>query len=375
MAGALSDSKLIEDPKTHCGFALAGKADEAEIRCLLRENPTRGRISLSFGREPDYFSDADVPGEAKQTIIARENGRIASMGSCTVRQRFVNGRPRRVGYLGGLRLDSAFAGRFDVVRRGYAFFKEVESADPADFYFTSIAADNERARRFLERGLPGMPKYEFIGEFVTVVIGTTRRRVSRSPLPSSVDVDEKCVSRVNAHNRLYQFSPSWSVEELKHNETLGLEGPLALESQGRIVARAALWDQRNYKQTVICGYSPAVAFTRPFLNVVGRLLGQPRLPARGTILANAFITQLVVDPGNSESCIELIKALIQTASERGLEFLTLGFAGNDSRLLAIRTNFHRLEYLTRLYVVRWPEFGGSASELDDRPLSPEVALL
>ena len=375
MAGALPDSKLIEIPKGQIEFALAGTADEAQIRRLLRENPTRGRISLSLEREPDYFLDAHVPGEDKQTIIAQENGRVACVGSCTIRQRFLNGRSRRVGYLGGLRLDSAFAGRFDVVRRGYDFFREIESADPADFYFTSIAADNERARRFLERGLPGMPRYEFLGEFVTVVIRTTRQSICRLPSQSSVCVQKECVSRINEHNRIYQLGPTWSVDELNHLETLGLEASVTLNAQSSMVASAALWDPRNYRQTVIHGYSPPLAFIRPAANIAAWILGQPRLPAPNTILANAFITQLVVDPANSPALIELINVLRKTASQRGIEFITLGFAGDDPRLVAVRSNFRRREYLTRLYLVRWPEFGGSASELDGRLLAPEVALL
>jgi len=79
-----------------------------------------------------------------------------------------------------LRLDAAYAGRFDILRRGYQFFRELQADAPADFYFTSIAADNERARRLLERGLPSMPRYEFIGEFVTVLLRSARRSPARA---------------------------------------------------------------------------------------------------------------------------------------------------------------------------------------------------
>jgi len=277
--------------------------------------------------------------------------------------------------LGGLRLDSKLAGRFDIVRRGYEFFKEIESADPADFYFTSIAADNERARKFLERGLRAMPLYEFLGEFVTVVLRTKLSGISRLPLQSSLRVSEEYVTSVNEHNRACQLSPSWSVEELKRRETLGLEGPLTLTTEGRILASAALWDQRDYKQTVIRGYSPPLAFVRPAVNVAAWILGQPGLPALNTILPNAFITQLVAAPGNSQHLTQLIELLRRTAGHRGIEFLTLGFADDDPRLAVVRSNFRRREYLTRLYLVRWPEFGGAASELDNRLLAPETALL
>ncbi len=176
MAGTLLERELTTPRTGRVRFEIATPEDDAEIRRLLRANPTPGRISLSFERERDYFADAHQPGETKQTIVARDGKGLACVGSCTIRSRFVNGAPRRVGYLGGLRLDSRQAGRFDILRRGYEFFRELQTDAPADFYFTSIAGDNQRARQLLERGLPGMPLYEFVGEFVTVLLPTHDRQ-------------------------------------------------------------------------------------------------------------------------------------------------------------------------------------------------------
>lgn len=158
-------------------FAEATPADDSAIRRLLRETAMRGGISLSLEREPNYFVDANVPRELKQTIIAREREKIVCVGSCVTRYLFVNGKPHRVGYLGGLRLAAAHAGRFDIVRRGYQFFVELQSNNPADFYFTSIASDNVRARAFLERSAPGLPNYEFLADYATLIIPSRRGTV------------------------------------------------------------------------------------------------------------------------------------------------------------------------------------------------------
>src|SRR5437870_1327013 len=161
MAGAILERQLTTARTARIKFDLARPTDDAELRRLLRENPMPGRIALSLEREPDYFADAQFPGEVKQTIVARDGERLVSAGCCTIRRRFVNGTARRVGYLGALRLDARQGGRFDILRRGYEFFRKLQADAPADFYFTSIAADNERARKFLEHGLPGLPRYEF----------------------------------------------------------------------------------------------------------------------------------------------------------------------------------------------------------------------
>src|SRR4051812_25952113 len=108
-------------------FQLATPADDAAIRRLLRDHPTPGDISLAFEREPNYFHGAS-PGD--QTILAFERDQLVCMGRCSIRTRYVNGTPRRVGYLGELRLDARAQGRFDILRRGYRFFRELHGDDP-----------------------------------------------------------------------------------------------------------------------------------------------------------------------------------------------------------------------------------------------------
>ena len=359
-------------------FAVASQADDADLRLLLRENPMPGRISLSLEREPDYFADASLPGETKQTIVARNGGQVVCAGSCAIRQRFVNGAPRRVGYLGGLRLDSQHAGRFDIVRRGYAFFHELQAQAPADFYFTSIAAGNERARKFLERALPGMPRYEFMVEFVTMVLPVCRTR-PREKLPSAGAWPRGAseLARLNNHGRLHQFAPCWSAAELNSLEALGLREHdfHSIRSCGKANASAALWDQRNFKQTVVRGYSPALALGRPAFNVWARSVGRPPLPPIGGVVPNAFVSHLVVEADDPKGLIFLVAELRHFASQRGIELLTLGFAANDPRLATMCSHFRVREYRTRLYVVRWPDLGGAARELDGRILAPEAALL
>ena len=303
MAGTTLDRQLTTAGTARVPFALATPADDADIRRLLRENPMPGQITLTLEREPDYFSDAGLPGAEKQTIVANEGGRVVCMGNCSIRERFVNGRPRRVGYLGGLRLDSRATGRFDILRRGYEFFRELQADRPADFYFTSIAADNAPARKFLERGLPGMPTYELIGEFVTVLL-PIENRASDHTEPEADDLDfGELFECLDKHGRDYQFAPRWSGVELSALQSLNLKSDdfQVMRDGGRINACAALWDQRAFKQTVIRGYTPWLALARPAVNFAARILGTTRLPAVGSTLAHAFISHFAVKPENSDA--------------------------------------------------------------------------
>lgn len=377
MAGAILERKLAGTHTRSVEFTAANRADDPEIRRLLRENPMVGKISLSLEREPDYFADTGFPGEAKQTIIARENGRLVCVGSCSIRNRFINGKPSRVGYLGGLRLEVSHAGRFDILRRGYEFFRELQIATPADFYFTSIASDNERARSLLERGLRGMPQYEFIGEFVTVLLSTggkTSHGIESRSSPFTLNEISGCL---NEHNSSFQLAPVWTHDGLASLEVLGLgTDNFRIIRKGRsIFAGIALWDQRMFKQTVIRGYNPSLKFLRPTYNLTAHLFGQPRLPAVGAGISNAFVSHVFGDAAQPDTLIELISELHGIARQRGIEMLTLGFAANDPRLETICRNFRHQKYRSRIYIVRWPNIGGAASELNNMILAPEVSLL
>ena len=149
-------------------FAVATRADEAELRALLRTTPMAGAVSLRFEREPDYFAGEGAAGGRDVTILARRGGRVVCMGRCSRRAVYVNGRRCEAGYLGELRLAPGTRGGLAVLRAGYAFSARLEAERPAEFYFTSVAVSNERARGVLESGRLGLPKYEALAELVTV---------------------------------------------------------------------------------------------------------------------------------------------------------------------------------------------------------------
>lgn len=385
MAGTILERELGSTARARIKFDLASTRDDAEIRRLLRENPMRGQIALSLEREPDYFADAGISGEVKQSIVARDGERVAAVGACAIRERFVNGWPARVGYLGGLRLDAPYEGRFDILRRGYEFFRELQTEAPADYYFTSIAADNQRARRFLECGIRRIPLYEFVGEFVTLVIPTRGRAMAQNAAQSDGRIPKRfggwpgnpLIEFLNGANAAFQFSPCWTAQDLSALTQLGLsESDFYLSFEGeRIAVCGALWDQRRFKQTVVRDYPPALAFARPVLNSVSSITGQPRVPRVGEILANAFVSHLSVECDDGLSLAGLLGELATVARGRGIELLTMGFAANDPRLQSVCNQFRCRKYHSRIYVVRWPGIGGSARELDGRYLNPEAALL
>lgn len=383
MAGTTLDRQLTERPaKSGVRFALATPEHDAAIRRLLRENPMRGAISLSFEREPDFFRSTGMASEREDTILAFSGGQLVCMGRCIVRPGWLDGAVRRVGYLGELRLDASAQGRFDILRRGYAFFRELQRADPADVYFTSIAADNHRAQRLLERGVRSLPTYRYLADFVTLVVAVPRR--ARSSPSTRFRYENATASRagelaalLNQQASRHQLASEWTEERLAGLARHGLSlDQIQLAFDGKqLIGCAGLWDQRTFRQTVIGGYAPMLKFMRPGLNLAARVFATMELPPAGSVVAHAFVSPLAVVPGGEEVLPELIVSMFQPAAKLGLRLLTLGFDAADPRLAMVQRHFGGRVYRTRLYQVKWPGDRPEHCAAAGRLFMPEVALL
>ena len=415
MVGTVADGQLnVRKPagrnRPRLRFVIASPADDAAIRRLLRETPMRGAITLSFEREPNYFHGAALAGAEDQTILAFDGDHLICMGRCSTRPCWIDGRVQRVGYLAELRLAATAQGRFDALRDGYRFFRELHRENRPALFFTSIASDNERARRLLECGVKGLPCYSHLSDFVTLVIpvarlsgknksdaGNAASSRAGNKFPASAhsatrrehqldlraahgsvadDHAAELAAFLNEQNRDVQLAPAWTPDRLLALASHGL--PLSrfqlFREGGRLVACATLWDQRSFRQTVIRDYTQPLRMSRPALNFFLPLLRRPRLPAPGSVLAHAFVSPLAIAPQHGHLLPEIISMLRRDAAASGLDYVTLGFAANDPRLGLLRRHFPVRSYTSRLYRVSWPD-EETDSTLESRLCRPDIAFL
>lgn len=365
-------------------FQLADASHDAALRQLLRDSPMSGSISVSLEREPSFFAAEALQGPEHSSIVALENDRVVATGSISARQRFINGEAMRVGYLSGLRLSPSCHGRSDIIRRGYEAFRKLHEQGGPPIYLSSIIADNLPARRFLERGLRGMPTYRYLGDLTTLVISrpifsqrrdrtsSVRRKMEQAGMrlfPGAHARTGDLANLINEHNRQYQFAPAWSTCEICP------ERMLIVRSKNGPVACAAIWDQRLVKQTVIRGYRAALRWARPFLNFGATLLGTPHLPSVGATLSNVYVSHLAGASDRPEIAGLLVNSLFASREAQSADYLTLAFDSRDERLPYFRKTFRVREYISRIYVVHWDDGAELARELDGRLLAPEVATL
>jgi hypothetical protein len=363
-------------------FRIARREDDAAIRQLLRDNPIRGSVTLSLEREPSFFDGAAALGGEHVAAVATDSqsGRIIAMGEVCVRGCYLNGQAQCIGYLSALRVDASCAAHIKLLRSGYDFVRQVCGTLNARAYFTSIAADNHRARRFLEAGLPGMPVYRFLSGFTTYLIASRKdrecrghrgvgfRNATRDEFPAIAAFLRE--QRQNRH-----LAPVWSEQDASRPASAGpgMNDFVLAHRRDQIIGTAALWDQRGIKQAVIRGYAPALRCLRPFVNLIAPIIRTPGLPAVGQPVSQAFISHLSAPAGPPEVLLGLMNRMRVAAASRGIEWIAVGLPDGDPLGTILTQHFRCRTYRSRLYLVQWE--GCEDVALEDGPVAPEVALL
>ena len=351
--------------------AIADRSDDGNLRRLLRASVTPGAVRLAFTREPDFFA-TDGLAEADVTVVARREGGVVGSGRCTVYQLSRNGVPRRIGYLNALRVRDHTSESARLLREGYTRLGR-EVLPLADGFFTSIATDNTRARRVLEHsGRLGLPSYRPLCDLVTLV-GAVDSRAERT---SAAAADESELNEFLSDGaRDSQLALSWEPARWQQLAHRGISAGdfSVVRHNGRIVAAAAVWDQRPFRQTVIDGYEGLLGNVRPLLNAFMAMRRMPELPAPGSVLAQgALFGTTVLDPSAWPALWNLAR---QRAAAAGLQWVCLSRDARDPELRILRRLMKGREYRTTLYEVTWPGGPRWPDPWDERLFRPEVGLL
>ena len=363
-------------------IGLATPADDHAIRALCRREAMPGNIVVTYEREPDFSSGCRVTGSDFQVLVARDqpDGEVVGVACRSTRTLFINGQPQRFGYLGQLRIDQRFRGRW-LVSRGFSQLKQLHDRDPVPAYLVSIIAGNHEAEAILvRRPRRFFPSFHRVADFCTLAISLGR---TKSPLNGEVEISSAAPSQISEHARFLQcngrrrqFFPVWTEDSLRELTSLGLriEDLRIARRNGEIAGIAGLWDQSTFKQTVVQGYSRWVKAAAPVCNLGAPWIGRAALPRPGTKLRSVYVAFICIANDEAQVFAALLRELYNLATLRGFDYLLIGLDARDP-LLPIARKYAHVLYASRLYLAEWPDGGNFHEQLDSRPAYVDIATL
>lgn len=353
-------------------FDLATREDDPGIRRLLSANPVPGRIRIRYEREPDYFAGCATMGET-QVLVARADDRVVGVACRSIRPMYINGERADVGYLGQLRVDPKFRGRW-LVLRGFRKLHDLHRQSPPRGYVTTIIEGNDEAEGVLVRLARGpMPRYRKLDRLITLALPTAG--AARVDVALSTASLADIVAFLQSEGRRKNFFPVYEERSFSDGTTRGFDPKdfIVIQRDGSILGVAGLWDQSSYKQSIVDAYDPLTRAARPFYNTAAKLLHRAALPKPGTALRFAYGSFFCVRDDDAAIAHSLIAMLLAAARARHFDHLLLGFAESDPLLAAART-FRHVAYPAGIYTVAWDD-GTFHDELDARPRYLEIASL
>jgi hypothetical protein len=305
-----------------------------------------------------------------------------------MRRMFLNGAEQRIGYLGQLRIDSRYRGRW-LVSRGFARLKQLHEAEPLPAYLASIVGGNSEAEGVLvRRARRGFPEFSAVAEVRTLAIEVRRPKAALGGDLKIAAPDESAVAELveflNLHGARRQFTPVWTAQSLARLSQFGLrlDDIRVARRGGKMLGVMALWDQSAFKQTVIQGYSGWLKALGPAHNLAAPFTGRPGLPRPGEKLKSAYVSLLCIAGDDIAVFRALLREMYKCAQQRGLSYLLAGFDARDT-LLKPASEYANVIYPSRLYLAEWRD-GDSGEDdrsehtgrqLDGRPAYADIATL
>lgn len=331
-------------------YSLARLEEDSELRGLLRTPGMSTWVDMTLEREPSFFAGSGTWGQ-EYPVVARHRGELVGMFTCTRQNLYFNGQPTPVTYLGGLRIPPAWRHRISVLKGGFASIPRWVPPSPVSI--TSIARDNQVARRLLEAGVPGLPVYRPLAPFSTLAVASSRGRPGGQWNPLRPEDVAELLEFHRLHNQGIQFAPVLDEEMV---ERVGPGNFRVWRERGRLQACVALWNQQSVRQLVGRRYAPWVRRLRHLYNWLGQCLGWVPLPPEGGQLDQTFLAFSTFLPGVPAQ--QWLRHLLCHCPTR--------VAVMGGTLLASLATF---ELKTQIYQV------GEGPPLFPAPLQPEAALL
>jgi hypothetical protein len=361
----------------------ATAADNEALCALFAETTMDAELVLSVHRGPDFFALYRMQGGEWECWVAEADGRIEAMAAILVREGYLNGERRRIGYLGDLRISPRAEGRHLLNRVMGPILRAACQRFGCDVYLTAIIESNHKALRALtveNRRSATRPRYTPLRGFRIRSLHLTWPRL-RKRTPYSVRrataADLPTIERfLDDDARRRPFGYAFGAGELQRRMRAwpGLEpGSFYLaERKGELAGCFALWDAAPVKRMVAMEYRGGMRRVKRGYDLAAGIFRFPALPDAGGTFRYLYVTHQAIPSGDPRVLRALLDAAYADLRGSGYQFLSL-FAPEGDPLEPAFRGFQTTDLHARLMMVTPP--GVPAPVVGDARPGFEMALV
>jgi hypothetical protein len=318
-----------------------------EAMMRLQGKPMQGPIQVAITREPNLQD---------RVVVASNAGKLMGMGIRSRESHRWSAGTHIVGSLSGLRSDCAVLPR-RIVAEMFRMLRAERRPDEPDWDITAILESNRNARRLLEAGLPGLPRYTPLARLVTFTFAARPRAIPPALVPPSA-IPLSALSP--SAGLLDAQRPAGRLSDLQPRS-------LAVECLGNR-CRVEIFPGRR---TWVAGYARGMGVLRPVLNPCLALAGFPRLPDPGRTVPEAFVVAPELVRTDARSLAAFIAALRLQAGTLGATWVHWGMTAEKAEGFGLLKRARAWKTFSLAYAVH--DAGTRPPAVED--FEPEVARL
>ncbi|MDO9548975.1 MAG: hypothetical protein Q7J65_08450 [Candidatus Marinimicrobia bacterium] len=324
---------------------VATKKDNQALLDLSRQAPMDAKLVVNNDRNPDYFYLDDLLGEKPVIFVAEKNSRIIGTVGVVFRTVEYKGKAVSVAYIGGIKIENPSQNTlltFRLMKHVMDYLMDT----PVKLGFILVIGAN-RAMEALLSGRAGIPAFDLVSNYqVKNIFPLPLLRPGKKyslRTATKTDIPEMAELYRTSYGG-YELGPNWTADYLSslyEQQDFKLENTCLAIHNDTIVAAISLWDQSQFKNTVISRYGGKFAFLKKIASPL-RLA-----PPEGHPLSELFIRHLAFEEGYQDAAAGLLKWVIRN-NRRKYRFFRCGYPLNSPQAeifdkfwgLSIPVNFY-----------------------------------
>ena len=359
---------------------LATEADNAALCDVVRRVHLRSALDVTQERDPDFFTLPRLhQGEFDVFVAENAEGFVGGCGSVIVRDGWVDGEVRKVGYLSDLRAVPGFRGARALPAAYRAALERARDVHGAEVFYTVIFDDNAVAKKALLRAdarRGGQPRYRVMTPFQMTAVQFTlpcprpKGRVGRAGPADRDDLVAFLAARSRDRVMGEVLTPERFEARLALWPGLDLDSFfVARDARGEIVGAVAPWDSHALKRTRVLGYHGPMRTLKRAFAVGSTLLRFPPLPEPGDCFRFFWLSHLEVTDDDPAVLRDLLRAVYRALRPARAHFLSAmipvgsplerafgGFVVNRTPMTVYSVTLEDSPWADRSFETRRPRF-------------------